>query len=101
MEEDNIEAGGVKEVTGTSQEIMQEMNVQNVGIVEGQVTLNVTVHQGIEMIEDNKTIMRQLVGTQMIQRGCLSCSTCQTLCLQVYQSVVTMYGMWIRVLQIT
>ena len=98
MEEDNIEAGGVKEVAGTSQEIMQEMKVQNVGIVEGQVTLNMTVHQGVKMIEDNKTIMHQLTGTQMIQRGCLSCSTCQILCLQMYQCVVTMYGMGIHVL---
>ena len=39
MEEDNIEVGGFKEVAGTSQEVMQEMKVQNVGIVEGHVTL--------------------------------------------------------------
>ena len=57
VKEDNIEARGVKEVTGTSQEIMQEMKVQNAGIMEKQVTLNVTVHQGIKMIEDSKTTM--------------------------------------------
>ena len=57
VEEDSIEAGGVKEVTGTSQEIMQEMKVQNVGIVEEHVSLNVIVHQGIRVTEDNKTIM--------------------------------------------
>ena len=44
MEEDNIEAGAVKEVAGTSQGIIQEMKVQNARIGEEQVTLNVTIH---------------------------------------------------------
>ena len=96
MDRDSPKVGG--EVVEISIEIMQRMITNNVGVVEEQVTLNVTVHPEIKVVEDNIIIMCQLVGTQMIQRGCLSCSTCQILCLQMYQSVVTMYGMWIRVL---
>ena len=98
VDEDNIEVQGIKEVTKTSQEVSLEMTMQNVGSVGGQVILNVTVHHEIRVVEDSKTIMCQPAEIQMIQRGCLSCSTCQTLCLQMYQSVLTMYGMWIRVL---
>ena len=66
---DSSEAGG--EVAEISTEIMQKMITENVGVVEEQVTLNVTVHQEIRVVEGNKTIMRLLAGIQMIQRGCL------------------------------
>ena len=84
MDGDSLEVGG--EVTEISTEIMQRMIIEN-GVVVGQVILNVTVHHEIRVVEDSKTIMRQLAEIPMIQRGCLSCSTCQTLCLQMYQSV--------------
>ena len=71
MEEDNIEAGGVKEVVVTSQETIQEMKALNVRIVEEQITLSVIFHQGIKVAEDNKPILRLPVGIQMIQRGYL------------------------------
>ena len=99
MDMDSLEVGG--EVTKISKEIIQIMITENVRVVVGQVILNVTVHHEIRVVEDSKTIMRQPAEIQMIQRGCLSCNTCQTLCLQMYQSVLTMYGMWIRVLRIT
>ena len=82
---DSSEAGG--EVAEITTGIMQRMITENVGVVVGQVILNVTVHHEIRVVEDSKTIMRQPAEIQMIQRGCLSCSTCQTLCLQMYQSV--------------
>ena len=66
---DSSEAGG--EVAEISTEIMQKMITENVGVVEEQVTLNVTVHQEIRVVEGNKTIMRLPAGIQMIQRGCL------------------------------
>ena len=91
MDGDSPEAGG--EVAEISIEIMQRMITENAGVVVGQVILNVTVHHEIRVVEDSKTIMCQPAEIQMIQRGCLSCNTCQTLCLQMYQSVLTMYGM--------
>ena len=99
VDEDSPEARG--EVAEIIIETMQIMITENVGVVEEQVTLNVTVHPKIRVVEDSIIIMRQPAGTQMIQKGCLSCSICQILCLQMYQSVVIMYGMWIRVLRIT
>ena len=99
VDKDSPEAGG--EVAKITTGIMQRMIIENVGVVVGQVILNVTVHHEIRVVEDSKTIMRQPAEIQMIQKGCLSCNTCQTLCLQMYQSVLTMYGMWIRVLRIT
>jgi len=66
---DSSEAGG--EVAEISTEIMQKMITENVGVVEEQVTLNVTVHQEIRVLEGNKTIMHLPAGIQMIQRGCL------------------------------
>ena len=102
VDEDSPEAGG--EVAEIIIETMQIMITENVRVVEEQVTLNVTVHPKISVVEDSIIIMRQPTGTQMIQKGFylfLSCSICQILCLQMYQSVVIMYGMWIRVLRIT
>ena len=77
------EAGG--EVAEITTGIMRRMITENVGVVVGQVILNVTVHHEIRVVEDSKTIMRQPAEIQMIQRGYLSCNTCQTLCLQMYQ----------------
>ena len=48
VEEEIIEAGGVKEVAEISKETMQEMIAENAGIVEEQVTFKVSVHQEIK-----------------------------------------------------
>ncbi|MCO5602553.1 hypothetical protein L7F22_056687 [Adiantum nelumboides] len=55
-----IEAGVVKEVAKTTKEIMQIMKIENAGVVEERVILNMTVHQETRVAEDNKTIMHLL-----------------------------------------
>ncbi|MCO5559754.1 hypothetical protein L7F22_013356 [Adiantum nelumboides] len=55
-----IEAGGVKEVTKITKEIMEIMKIKNAGVVEEQVTLNVTVYQETRVAKDSKTIMHLL-----------------------------------------
>ena len=72
-EEDSTEVGGVKEVAKNFKGIMQEMRtgIFSVGTVEEQVTLSVTVHQGIKETARNKTTTRQPVGIMMNLRGCL------------------------------
>ena len=57
MDEDSSEAGG--EVAEISNEVMQRMITGNVGDVEEQVTLNVTVHQEIRVAEDSKICVYQ------------------------------------------
>ena len=64
VDEDSPEAGG--EVTEITTGIMQRMITENVGVVVGQVILNMTIHHEIRVVEDNKTIMRQPVEIQMI-----------------------------------
>ena len=71
---DSPEAGG--EVAGTPREIMHLMIAGNAGIVEEEVTFRVTVHQGVKMTEDSKTIMHPLAEMQMTAEAsaCLLCS---------------------------
>ena len=71
---DSPEAGG--EVAGTPRETMQIMIAGNAGIVEEEVTFRVTVHQGIKVIEDSRTIMHLLAEMQMTieASACLLCS---------------------------
>ena len=64
MDGDSPEAGG--EVAEITTRIMQRMIIENVGVVVGQVILNVTVHHEIRVVEDSKTIMRQPEEIQMI-----------------------------------
>ena len=71
VEEEIIEAGGVKEVAEISKETMQEMIAENAGIVEEQVTFKVSVHQEIKGTRDSKITMRLPAVMSMIQRGCL------------------------------
>ena len=71
VEEEIIEAGGVKEVAEISKETMQEMIAENAGIVEEQVTFKVNVHQEIKGTGDSKITMRLPAAMSMIQRGCL------------------------------
>ena len=68
---ESLEAGGVKEVTKISREIVQEMIAENAGIVKEEVTLKVIVHQGVKVTEDSKITMQPLAEIQMILRGCL------------------------------
>ena len=55
VDEDSPETGG--EATKIIIETMQIMIIENVGVVEEHVTLNVTIHQEIRVLEDNRTIM--------------------------------------------
>ena len=49
VDEEILEAGGVKEVAIISKEIMQEMTGENAGIVEEHVILRMSVHQGVKV----------------------------------------------------
>ncbi|MCO5596794.1 hypothetical protein L7F22_050864 [Adiantum nelumboides] len=51
-----IEAGGVKEIAEITKEIMQIMKIENVGVVEEEVTLNVTVHQETRVAKNSKQL---------------------------------------------
>ncbi|MCO5570801.1 hypothetical protein L7F22_024529 [Adiantum nelumboides] len=53
VEVEIIEAEGVKEVAGTTKEIMQRMKTENAGVVEEHAILNVTVHQETRVAEDS------------------------------------------------
>ncbi|MCO5592625.1 hypothetical protein L7F22_046628 [Adiantum nelumboides] len=55
-----IEARGVKEVAKITKVLIQIMKTENVGVVEEQITLNVTIHQETRVVEDSKTIMHLL-----------------------------------------
>ena len=74
VEEDNIEARGVKEVTKVFQEFMQEVTTQNVQIMEEQVILNLVVHKNVEVIKGNKIIMYLRAKIPMNQKDCLLCN---------------------------
>ena len=74
VDAETIEVGRVEEVAKISKEIMLEMITGNVGLVVEQVTIKMTVHKEIRVVEDNIITMHRLAGVQIIQKHCLQCS---------------------------
>ena len=71
VEEEIIEAGGVKEIAEIFSETMLEMIAENVGIVVEQVITIMSVHLEVKVRGDNRAIMHLPAEIQMTRRGYL------------------------------